>query len=205
MCDHLNTHTKGAFYQAFPPERAREYVRRIQFVYTPEHGSWLNVAECELSCLTRQCLTDRRIGDLATLQAEIAAWSARVNDNQRAVDWPFTMDKVRIKLKRLDPKREPGPCTSLVALRASVTSRTVISLRGLYEPPAAARAHPVESAGQRGECDRLREGHDRPECERGPVGVVPANDRAVIPLPRRPGLPSRIRWWRLPGLSSMIV
>ena len=89
MCDHLNTHTKGAFYQAFPPERAREYVRRIQFVYTPEHGSWLNVAECELSCLTRQCLTDRRIGDLATLQAEIAAWSARVNDNQRAVDWRY--------------------------------------------------------------------------------------------------------------------
>lgn len=105
VCDNLNTHTKGAFYQAFPPEQAREYVRRIQFVYTPKHGSWLNVAECELSCLTRQCLTDRRIGELATLQSEIAAWSARVNEKQRAVDWQFTIDKARVKLKRLYPKR----------------------------------------------------------------------------------------------------
>ena len=104
VCDNLNTHTKGAFYEAFSPERAREYVRRIQFVYTPKHGSWLNVAECELSCLTSQCLKDRRIGDLATLQAEIAAWSARVNDKQRAVDWQFTIDKARVKLKRLYPK-----------------------------------------------------------------------------------------------------
>jgi hypothetical protein len=63
------------------------------------------VAECEWNCLTRQCLTDRRIGDLATLQAEIAAWSARVNDRQRAVDWQFTIDKARVKLKRLYPKR----------------------------------------------------------------------------------------------------
>jgi hypothetical protein len=105
VCDNLNTHTKGAFYEAFSPERARGYVRRIQFVYTPKHGSWLNVAECELSCLTRQCLKDRRIGDLATLQAEIAAWSARVNEKQRAVDWQFTIDKARVKLKRLYPKR----------------------------------------------------------------------------------------------------
>ena len=104
VCDNLNTHTKGAFDEAFSPERAREYVRRIQFVYTPKHGSWLNVAECELSCLTSQCLKDRRIGDLATLQAEIAAWSARVNDKQRAVDWQFTIDKARVKLKRLYPK-----------------------------------------------------------------------------------------------------
>jgi hypothetical protein len=105
VCDNLNTHTKGAFYEAFPPERARGYVRRIPFVYTPKHGSWLNVAECELSCLTRQCLTDRRIGELAILQSEIAAWSARVNDKQRAVDWQFTIDKARVKLKRLYPKR----------------------------------------------------------------------------------------------------
>ena len=72
VCDNLNTHTKGAFYEAFPPPKAREYVRRIHFAYTPKHGSWFNVAECELSCLTSQCLSDRRIGDLATLIAEIA-------------------------------------------------------------------------------------------------------------------------------------
>ena len=103
-CDNLNTHTKGAFYEAFPPDKARDYVRRIDFVYTPKHGSWLNVAECELSCLTSQCLSDRRIGDLATLQSEIAAWSIRVNEKQRAVDWKFTIDKARVKLKRLYPR-----------------------------------------------------------------------------------------------------
>ena len=104
VCDNLNTHTKGAFYEAFPPDKARDYVRRIHFVYTPKHGSWLNVAECELSCMTSQCLKDRRIGDRATLQSEIAAWSNRINEKQRAVDWQFTIDKARIKLKRLYPK-----------------------------------------------------------------------------------------------------
>ena len=104
VCDNLNTHTKGAFYEAFEPKTARDYVRRIDFVYTPKHGSWLNVAECELSCMTSQCLSDRRIGDLATLQSEIAAWSARVNEKQRVVDWQFTIDKARGKLKRLYPR-----------------------------------------------------------------------------------------------------
>ena len=104
VCDNLNTHTKGAFYEAFPPERAREYVRRIDFVHTPKHGSWLNVAECELSCMTSQCLRNRRIGEIETLQSEIAAWSAHVNEKQRAVDWQFTIEKARIKLKRLYPK-----------------------------------------------------------------------------------------------------
>ena len=64
VCDNLNTHTKGAFYEAFEPEQARAYIKRINFCYTPKHGSWLNVAECELSCLTSQCLSDRRIGEL---------------------------------------------------------------------------------------------------------------------------------------------
>ena len=104
LSDNLNTHTKGAFYEVFKPEKARDYVRRLHFVYTPKHGSWLNVAECELSCMTSQCLSDRRIGELAILQSEIAAWSIRVNQKQRAVDWQFTLDKARIKLKRLYPK-----------------------------------------------------------------------------------------------------
>jgi len=104
VCDNLNTHTKGAFYEAFPPEKAREYVRRIHFVYTPKHGSWLNVAECELSCLTSRCLSDRRIGDIVALRLEIAAWAARTNIKQRTVDWRFTIEKARIKLKRLYPK-----------------------------------------------------------------------------------------------------
>jgi DDE superfamily endonuclease len=80
VCDNLNTHTKGAFYEAFEPEQARAYLRRINFRYTPKHGSWLNVAECELSCLTSQCLRGRRIGELPALQTEIAAWSDKTNE-----------------------------------------------------------------------------------------------------------------------------
>ena len=103
VCDNLNTHTKGAFYEAFPPEQARAYIRRIQFVNTPKHGSWLNIAECELSCLTSQCLADRRIGNLELLQSEIAAWSKKTNDKQRGVDWQFKIENARVKLKRLYP------------------------------------------------------------------------------------------------------
>ena len=104
VCDNLNTHTKGAFYTAFPPELARAYVKRINFCYTPKHGSWLNVAECELSCLTSQCLRDRRIGELPLLQAEIGMWADKTNTKQRAVDWQFKIDDARTKLKRLYPK-----------------------------------------------------------------------------------------------------
>ena len=73
VCDNLDTHTMGAFYEAFEPERARNYVRRINFCYTPKHGSWLNIAENELSSMTRQCMSGRRIGELADLQREIGA------------------------------------------------------------------------------------------------------------------------------------
>ena len=104
VCDNLNTHTKGAFYEAFAPEQARAYLRRLAFCYTPKHGSWLNVAECELSCLTSQCLSDRRIGDLAELQREITAWSERTNAAQRGVDWQFRIENARVKLKRLYPQ-----------------------------------------------------------------------------------------------------
>ena len=72
VCDNLNTHTKGACDEAFEPEQARAYLKRIKFCYIPKHGSWLNIAECELSCLTSQCLTGRRIGELPELQTEIA-------------------------------------------------------------------------------------------------------------------------------------
>jgi len=108
VCDNLNTHTKGAFYEAFPPERARAYVKRIEFCYTPKHGSWLNVAECELSCLSSQCLTDRRIGELSLLQSEIGIWADKTNAKQRGVDWQFKIDDARTKLKRLYPKIKSG-------------------------------------------------------------------------------------------------
>lgn len=104
VMDNLNTHTKGAFYEAFEPEVARAYLCRLQLCYTPKHGSWLNVAECELSCLTSQCLRGRRIGELDILQQEIGTWSNKTNDKQRGVDWQFKIDDARRKLKRLYPK-----------------------------------------------------------------------------------------------------
>jgi len=73
VCDNLNTHTRGAFYEAFPAEKAREIVKRIEFRYTLKHGSWLNIAENELSAMTRQCLNKRRIGAIITLQEEVQA------------------------------------------------------------------------------------------------------------------------------------
>ena len=104
VCDNLNTHTKGAFYEAFSPDRARALVRRIEFCYTPKHGSWLNIAENELSSMTRQCLSGRRIGELETLQKEIAAWSTDVNNSQRGVDWRMKITDARCKLKSVYPK-----------------------------------------------------------------------------------------------------
>ena len=104
VMDNLNTHTKGAFYEAFPPEIARAYLRRLEFCHTPKHSSWLNVAECELSCMTSQCLRGRRIGELDELQSEIAIWSEKTNAKQRGVDWQFKIDDARHKLKRLYPK-----------------------------------------------------------------------------------------------------
>lgn len=104
VCDNLNTHTAGAFYEAFPPEQARQYVRRIDFCFTPKHGSWLNIAENELSSMTRQCLHGRRIGELTTLHEEIGAWSLEVTGAQRGVDWQMKIDDARSKLKSVYPK-----------------------------------------------------------------------------------------------------
>jgi hypothetical protein len=104
VCDNLNTHTKGAFYEAFPPARARSLVRRIEFCRTPKHGSWLNIAENELSSLTRQGIGGDRIGDLKTLRERISAWSQDVNKAQRGVDWQMKIDDARCKLKSVYPK-----------------------------------------------------------------------------------------------------
>ena len=104
VCDNLNTHTRGAFYEAFEPERARQLARRIRFYCTPKHGSWLNVAKNELSCLTEQCVKGRRIGTITKLRSEVAAWSDATNTKQRGVDWQFQVDDARVKLKSLYPK-----------------------------------------------------------------------------------------------------
>jgi hypothetical protein len=78
--------------------------RRLNFVHTPKHGSWLNIAECELSCLTSQCLAGRRTGDVEILQSEIEVWSDKTNAKQRDIDWQFTIDNARTTLKKLYPK-----------------------------------------------------------------------------------------------------
>lgn len=104
ICDNLNTHTPGAFYEVFAPERARQLVRRIEFCYTPKHGSWLNIAENELSSLTRQCVSGRRFADIETLRDETAAWSTDVNNTQRGVDWQMKVDDARCKLTSVYPK-----------------------------------------------------------------------------------------------------
>ena len=104
VCDNLNTHTKGAFYEAFEPERARQLVRRIEFCHTPKHGSWLNIAENELSSVTRQCVSGRRFGDIQTLREETLAWSIDVNSTQRGVDWQMKIDDARCKLTSVYPK-----------------------------------------------------------------------------------------------------
>ena len=104
VCDNLNTHTPGAFYEAFPPDEARGLLRRLEFRYTPKHGSWLNIAENELSALTRQCIGVRRIADLEILCQEIQSWATARNEKQRGVDWQFKIDDARVKLRSLYPK-----------------------------------------------------------------------------------------------------
>ena len=104
VCDNLNTHTKGAFYEAFEPEQARQLVRRLDFCHTPKHGSWLNIAENELSSMTRQCITGRRFPTVELLRAETTAWHEHSNARQRGVDWQFKVEDARVKLKSVYPK-----------------------------------------------------------------------------------------------------
>ncbi len=103
VTDNLNTHTPAAFYHAFPAPEARRLLARIEWHYTPKHGSWLNMAEIELSVLTRQCL-DRRLGDVATLDGELAAWVAARNAAATPIDWRFTLELARIRLAHVYPE-----------------------------------------------------------------------------------------------------
>ena len=100
--DQLNTHVPASLYKAFEPAEAKRILDKLEFHYTPKHGSWLDMAEIELSVLARECL-DRRIPDKVTLIKEVAAWETRRNQSDRTVDWQFTTADARIKLKRLYP------------------------------------------------------------------------------------------------------
>jgi len=102
VMDNLNTHGIASLYEAFSPEEAHALAQRLEIHHTPKHGSWLNIAEIELSALTRQCL-DRRISALEVLNTELAAWQTATNADQRQVDWQFTTDDARVKLRHLYP------------------------------------------------------------------------------------------------------
>jgi transposase len=102
VMDNLNTHTPASLYEAFDPEEARRLTEKLEIHYTPKHGSWLNMAEIELSVLSRQCL-DRRVPDFETLQAEVEAWQERRDTTGNKIEWRFRTDDARIKLKRLYP------------------------------------------------------------------------------------------------------
>jgi hypothetical protein len=102
VMDNLNTHKVASLYEAFSPTEARRLVEKLEIHYTPKHGSWLDMAETELSTLTRQCL-DRRIPDRLTLAREVSAWEISRNEAEATVDWQFTTKDARVKLKRLYP------------------------------------------------------------------------------------------------------
>jgi hypothetical protein len=102
VLDNLNTHGPGSLYEAFEPGEARRLVKKLEFHYTPKHGSWLNMAEIELSIMQRQCL-NRRIADEATLKREVATWEKQRNDAKETIDWRFSIPNAREKLKRLYP------------------------------------------------------------------------------------------------------
>ena len=105
VMDNLNTHSSGSLYEAFPPVEARRLAERLEIHYTPKHGSWLNIAENELSALTLQCLS-RRIGTLKELQREISAWERSRNNERVRVRWRFTVDRAREKLRRVYPRTQ---------------------------------------------------------------------------------------------------
>ncbi len=105
VMDNLNTHTPGSLYEAFAPDKAKALWDRFEFVYTPKHGSWLNMAEIELNVLTGQCL-NRRIDNIADIKNEVRAWQEFRNNKNAKVNWQFTTADARIKLSRLYPTLE---------------------------------------------------------------------------------------------------
>jgi len=103
VMDNLNTHTIASLYEAFPPEEAFRLAGRLEIHYTPKHGSWLNIAEIELSAMTTQCLDRKRIPTIDELNRELSAWHTERNKNQKGVNWQFTTDDARVKLRHLYP------------------------------------------------------------------------------------------------------
>jgi hypothetical protein len=162
VMDNLNTHVGGALYETFPPAEARRILDKLEIHYTPKHGSWLNMAEIELSVLSRQCL-DRRIGTALFLEREVSAWNRARNMSATLVDWQFTTADARIKLKRLYPviAASEGEASQPLGTVAALPPAQV-EVRGKTEPRH--RVSPsVQKAGRalRRNASRLRV-HDQP-------------------------------------------
>ncbi len=104
VLDNLNTHSPAALYEVFEPQEARRIVRKLEFHYTPKHGSWLNMAEIEISVVDRQCL-DRRLAEVPIVRSEVVAWETLRNDQRATVDWRFTTSKARSKMQYLYPSK----------------------------------------------------------------------------------------------------
>jgi DDE superfamily endonuclease len=108
VCDNLNTHVTGSFYDAFEASEARSLLDRLDIQYTPKHGSWLNIAENELSSMTRQSMHGHRFSTAESIQSQVSAWANATNTKQRGVDWQFTVEDARTKLKHLYPQIKTG-------------------------------------------------------------------------------------------------
>jgi hypothetical protein len=106
VCDNLSTHSPAAFYEIFSPEQARRLSRRVEFVYTPVHGSWLNMVEVEIPVLVKQCLRGRRLSSIEHLRSEAETWCGERNRLSASVEWRFTTSDARIKLRKLYPSIE---------------------------------------------------------------------------------------------------
>lgn len=104
VLDNLNTHSPSTLYEILPPQEARNIVRRLDFHYTPKHASWLNMAEIEFAALHKQCLEDRYIKDIESLQQEVSAWEIRRNSIKTKVEWIFAIEDAREKMRHLYPK-----------------------------------------------------------------------------------------------------
>src|ERR1019366_1977650 len=113
-------------------QRARAYARKIQFCYTPKHGSWLNIAENELSALTRQCLHNRRLGEIHILREEVGAWSQDLNSAQKGVDWQMRIENARKKLKSVYPQIKYSRSTSLTSMPCAVKEILESALAGAH-------------------------------------------------------------------------
>ena len=184
VLDNLSTHAPGALYEAFEPEEARRILRRLEFHFVPKHGSWLNMAEIEIGVLRGQCL-DRRIEDVASLKAEIAAWEKARNDAKATITWTFTTEKAREKMGRAYPK--PSPCAEASAsprVTANLAAEPIVASPTTASSPIESSVSSAPTASPQTESNAVRQvAKPASAC---PSPEPPAAAPATPPPARRP-------------------